>query len=109
MAPPVTTSTNNSMPGYLGGERPRLLGRRIAAPGDVQVWPEQQEVAAIDRARLLVQDVEEAQWRTDCRECLHEPRDVGLRAAEAKERVGEIVTDAILHGGAVSKPGMRQA
>ena len=82
------------MPGHHRGERTRIIGRRVAAPGDVHIRPDQQLVTAIDRARLLIRNLEHTQRRPDRGERLHEPNDVRARAAKPKERIGEIVADA---------------
>ena len=48
------------MPGRHRGEPGGIIGQPVAAPGDMQVRPQQQEVVAVDRARPGIGDVEDA-------------------------------------------------
>src|SRR5215813_11148517 len=80
----------NSMPGDHRGQPPRVFGRAVAAPGYVQIGPDEQEVAAVDGARLLVRDVEHAQRRLERGERLRQRRRLGRRAPEPQQREAEL-------------------
>ncbi len=58
--PRVGISIEASMPGRHRGEPCGIVGQAVAAPGDMQVGPQQQEVVAVDRARPGIGDVEHA-------------------------------------------------
>src|SRR5262245_35947970 len=60
--------TPRLVPGDPGGELLRRLGRGIAAPGHVQVGPQQDQVRAVDIARGRVRHVEDRERRADLTE-----------------------------------------
>ena len=67
----------------------------MAAPDDVQVGPQQQEIAAVDVAHILVRDVEDLQRRPEPRECVGERRGAGMRAAKTQQAIAVPIADAV--------------
>jgi hypothetical protein len=46
------------------GKHQRLVRRLVAAPGDVHVGPQQDQVLAVELARALVRKIEDAEMRS---------------------------------------------
>jgi hypothetical protein len=93
-----------------GGEPGEIvwsIPEAIAAPGDVQVGPQKDEVQAVEIAGDRIRDVEHLERRPERFESLLLGRGILARPAEAQER--EACTDAVLEGNVALEPDVRQA
>ena len=88
--------------------RRQLCGVRqiIAAPDDVQIGAQQQEVVAIDLARTCIGNIEDSERRAIARKSPCQQRTIGRGAGKAKERVA--VTNPVVQRHTVGKPDVRQ-
>src|SRR5437879_3332937 len=80
--------------------------RLIAAPDDVQVRPQQDEIVAVNIARRAAGDVENVEGGAIRREGPSQRRRIRPGGAEAKQRVAR--PQAILQGGVAVEPDVRQ-
>src|SRR3974377_1988816 len=97
-------NSSSSMPRRQRRQSFRLCRNGMAAPHDVQVGPQQQEIPAIDVAHMLAPDVGDLQWPPEPRECLGERRGAGLRAAKTQQAIAVPIADAVENSLPVAQP-----
>src|SRR6185312_16223372 len=95
------------VPGRERREFLRIVGRRVAAPHDMQIGAQQQKIVAVDRARRLVANIERRDLGAVSRDRLRQRREIRFALADAQDRVA-VFRQAILDAGAVVQPDMRQ-
>src|SRR6516162_6371428 len=97
-------NSGSSMPRSQRRQSFRLCRNGVAAPDDVQVGPQQQEIAAADVARMLVRNVEDLQRCGEPRECVGERRGACLLAAKTQQAIAVPIADAVEDGRPVAQP-----
>src|SRR5262249_41604052 len=78
-------------------------------PNEWQVAPDRQAVLPGDVGRPVIGKIENLQGRADGGKSLAQDARIGLRSAQAQQRVAVTVADTVLHRAAVVEPYMRQS